>query len=278
MLNTQKKHYKIKVDYDELPLNPRTDYDNFGHMICWHSRYSLGDEHNYDEPKELFRELARQTINAKEIIDYVKKDNSETVKLEYNRSNREWELNVYCDFLKKWFTEYTFSPKLDSSLSLVSDGILENLAIHDLETLAGRKNVILPLYLYDHSGITMNTRGFHCPWDSGQVGCIYASYDEVKENYGSCSSENVDKAHELLQGEVETYDYYIRGNCYGFTLECDGEEIDSCWGFLGDFREVLEDMKAYIDKELHYLFDKLDYCCMEYDEDDENDDDEDIEF
>ena len=35
--------------------------------------------------------------------------------------------------------------------------------------------VILPLYLYDHSGIRMNTSGFHCPWDSGQVGFIFVS-------------------------------------------------------------------------------------------------------
>ena len=30
--------------------------------------------------------------------------------------------------------------------------------------------IYLPLYLYDHSGITMNTTGFSCQWDSGQVG------------------------------------------------------------------------------------------------------------
>ena len=30
-------------------------------------------------------------------------------------------------------------------------------------------------FIYDHSGITMNTTGFSCPWDSGQVGWIYCS-------------------------------------------------------------------------------------------------------
>lgn len=35
--------------------------------------------------------------------------------------------------------------------------------------------VVLPLYLYDHSGITINTTGFSCPWDSGQVGFTYAT-------------------------------------------------------------------------------------------------------
>ena len=29
--------------------------------------------------------------------------------------------------------------------------------------------IVQPLYLYDHGGITMNTTGFSCSWDSGQV-------------------------------------------------------------------------------------------------------------
>jgi hypothetical protein len=72
MLISQKSRYKLKIEYDEDGLNPRTDYDNFGHMICWHSRYNLGDENNYNEPEELLRELARSTLDEQEIIDFVK--------------------------------------------------------------------------------------------------------------------------------------------------------------------------------------------------------------
>ena len=28
--------------YFECCESPRVDYDNFGHMICWHRRYNLG--------------------------------------------------------------------------------------------------------------------------------------------------------------------------------------------------------------------------------------------
>jgi len=41
--------------------------------------------------------------------------------------------------------------------------------------------VILPLYLYDHSGITMNTTGFSCRFDSGQVGFIFVNEKKCKE-------------------------------------------------------------------------------------------------
>jgi len=44
------------------------------------------------------------------------------------------------------------------------------------EFLNGQEGVIyLPRFLYDHSGITMSTGPFSCPWDSGQVGFIYAT-------------------------------------------------------------------------------------------------------
>lgn len=36
-----------------------------------------------------------------------------------------------------------------------------------------------------------------------------------------------------MVGEVQVYDYYICGDVYGFVIEKDGEQIDSCWGFYG---------------------------------------------
>jgi hypothetical protein len=49
------KDYKIQVFIDEDPPNPRKEFDNFGHMICFHRRYDLGDKHNLsvEEAKEL---------------------------------------------------------------------------------------------------------------------------------------------------------------------------------------------------------------------------------
>ena len=53
----------------------------------------------------------------------------------------------------------------------------------EMETALEKKfdAVILPLYLYDHSGITMNTTGFSCGWDSGQVGFICISKKRKQE-------------------------------------------------------------------------------------------------
>ena len=97
--------------------------------------------------------------------------------------------------------------------------------------------LVLPLYLYDHSGITMNTTGFSCPWDSGQVGYIYTTKDKLYECYAdsvTVDSLDMDRLKKQLVQEVAIYDQFIRGDVYGYSLESDdGEMIDSCTGFYG---------------------------------------------
>ena len=99
--------------------------------------------------------------------------------------------------------------------------------------------ITLPLYLYDHSGITMSTTKFSCPWDSGRVGFIYVTPETMKQEM----IDTPEKAAEILTNEVETYDTYLRGEVYGYIVEkpstCDHgdthwELIDSCCGFYGD--------------------------------------------
>jgi len=109
------------------------------------------------------------------------------------------------------------------------------------------KNLIcLNLYLYDHGGITMNTSGFYCPWDSGQVGVIYVSKEKVKNEYGwyHLTKRRIRKIEQYLEGEVEVYDQYLRGDVYRYIIEkpdtcesCEHTEmeiIDSLAGFFGD--------------------------------------------
>lgn len=105
--------------------------------------------------------------------------------------------------------------------------------------IARKKNVILPLYLYDHSGITIRTSGFSCQWDSGQVGYIYVSYEQIRKEYDCkrVSAKMRERIARYLEGEVKTFDQFITNDVYGFDIERndDGEEvhIDACWGFYG---------------------------------------------
>lgn len=110
----------------------------------------------------------------------------------------------------------------------------------DVEEFVRRERdavVVLPLYLYDHSGVAMNTTGFLCPWDSGQNGVIYATREAIREAFG-CKEplpEHMIRAKEILIAEVKEYDDYLRGDVYLFELkDADGTVIESCGGFYGD--------------------------------------------
>ena len=109
--------------------------------------------------------------------------------------------------------------------------------------------VILPIYMYSHGGETINTTGFSCPWDSGQIGWIFATTEDICKEY---NCKRVDTAtryivEQRLVGEIETLDQYMRGEVYGYKLfDKTGKEIDSCWGIYG-FDYVKEEVNSLID-------------------------------
>jgi hypothetical protein len=101
---------------------------------------------------------------------------------------------------------------------------------------------VTPLWMYDHSGIALGVgerNPFHCPWDSGRIGIVALRRDE----WGPKSQV---KYLETAQTIVETYAQWCNGECYGYRIEEDGEEIDSCYGFIGmdAVRERIEEVRT----------------------------------
>lgn len=162
-------HSYIIIDPDELAESPR-EWDNFGHMICFHRRYSLGD-----------------------------------------KAEREWEKDSV------EFYEW-------------------------MQSHAKKRDIVwLPLYLYDHSGITMSysdTYPYNDYWDAGCVGYIYVTLQDIRDNWRVKRVSKKLRLHalDLLKGEVEEYDNYLTGEVFCFQQICKncGELLDSCAGFYGD--------------------------------------------
>ncbi len=185
----EEKHngHTIKIYHDTDAESPR-DWDNLGTLICGHSRYNLGDKHNFSGGREFLLDLVG----------------------------------------------------LDEDVPQDVDALLVQ---------AERIAVILPVYLYDHSGLAMNTSGFHCPWDSGQVGFIYVTLDDIRKEYEvkRVSAKLREHIVNHLRLEVATYSDYLAGNIYGYVVEEDGQETDSCWGFIGDYDGyVLQEARAIV--------------------------------
>ena len=95
-----------------------------------------------------------------------------------------------------------------------------------------RNSVHLPIYLYNHSGISINTTGFSCKLDSGLVGIIYATPEKIKKEFGvkRISKKIKDRVEACLKREVETMDQYLTDDVWGYNIP---EFDDSCWGFYG---------------------------------------------
>lgn len=139
----------------------------------------------------------------------------------------------------------------------------EEITDEQVRQLLNPRYLILPLYLYDHSGLRMKTTPFSCPGDSGQVGFIYTSLDHLIECYGSQDPSPAfdsptrysfqdgiqrtlrEAGKDVLECEVKVYDQYLSGEVYGWIA---GD--DSCWGYYGsDFEEngLLEAARDSID-------------------------------
>jgi hypothetical protein len=115
----------------------------------------------------------------------------------------------------------------------------------ELQELAQRADLItLPVYMYDHSGITINTSGFSCPWDSGMVGLIYVAKAKALKEWGGkiLTAKLRAKVLECLRAEIKTLDGYITGQVYGWkVIDPEGEEIDSCWGYYNELEYCLSE-------------------------------------
>lgn len=102
--------------------------------------------------------------------------------------------------------------------------------------LQRERAIYLPVFMYEHSGVALSTGSFGDPWDSGQVGFIYADRAKVLKEYSAkiVTKAVRDKALQVLKYEIEEYGKWLNGEVYGYVIEdAEGNDVDSCWGFIG---------------------------------------------
>jgi hypothetical protein len=202
---------RLRIAYDEDAESPR-EWDNLGTMVCFHRQYKLGDSHTYANKDDFIFSLLEEAFGDTEVAEEFQDKELKRLRDIYPNKNIERELD---------------------------EALLEKIE---------EKFLILPLYVYEHSGITISTGSFSCPWDSGQVGWVYVSHENILKTYGYL---NIERATRCLEGEVKTFDTYLQGDVYGYILEksniCDccgnieWEEVDSVWGYY-DLASISSDV------------------------------------
>ena len=206
----------IKIYHDRDAESPR-DWDNQCIMALYHSNYRLGDklEHKYFE--DLIKSLWLEHATLAELKAKIKKHTK-------NYTMRDYRVLISMgnDWSERF--EYLFTHEF-------------NLLGSSLDELSLPAKVVwLPVYIYEHGGITIKTSPFSCMFDSGLLGIAYIV---------NTDNQPVEQLENVIKGEVSTYNDYLVGNCYGYKITDEQDnDIDSCWGFIGDMDYCLSEAKA----------------------------------
>lgn len=263
LYNTEEyRGFNINWYYDNDPQNPRTDWDNLGHMICWHRRYSLGDKHNYSDVDSFMSILISEHVSHERLREYLlsKKGNVWLEYIEHSPEDvkrYECKARVALGITDDYDDDYweCEPDEKDRIIDMAVDQApLEYLTPDDVAELLEDELVIMPVSIYDHSGVSIWLGSPTCMWDSGQVGFMYLTKKDALRELGNCTEENwKERAMECMEAEMEVYNCYISGDVYGFVIEDEDEnEIDSCWGYYGDeaVKDQNKENRALIDKEI----------------------------
>jgi hypothetical protein len=231
------KGYTVRIEWDDNPESPR-EWGNLGTMVCWSRRYNFGDEQPKCDPEEWLADLACQV------------DGTVEGRLLY-WENEGWNRFFYSD-------ESVAQPSMGKSVQYADLGKSVQYADKKvrerkraiIQKALDKRVIMLPLYVYEHGGVAMSTGAYSDPWDSGQVGWVYVTKEDVREEYGKqrISAKLREAVEGVLKSEVETYAQYLEGAVYGYVVEDEeGEHIDSCWGFYGDTKYAEGEAKSAID-------------------------------
>jgi len=112
------------------------------------------------------------------------------------------------------------------------------ITMEEAQDIAKSKDwVSLPVYLYDHSGLSVSTTGFSCRLDGGQLGIIYVSKEKALKEFDwkVLTKARRERLTLCLEEEIKELDQYLTGDVYGYVIKDeDGDVVEYCWGFYGE--------------------------------------------
>ena len=235
--------YCLHVQHDDTgDNNPRWWDDHDSVMACFHSRYHLGDKIDARTPEEFWNNMVYEYCSAEEIIDALKNiELKDTCAQVCEGKDIEYDEHPYGLFVIDDSTgEKIISDTIAEDLSEDEIFVYANgeLSIRDCQILLEGYITWLPLYLIDHSSLTMHCGEVYCDnWDTSAVGWIVSEYSNGSE----------DELNRIMRDEVQTYSDYLSGENYRYTLYKDNhgewKEIDDAGGFIGS--DILQNGIVY---------------------------------
>ena len=239
------KRYCLHVRDDDTPDDPRSWDTPITTMACFLHRHKLGDDIGTSDPDEFWQSLVEALVPDTELVQAVQDGKVSGMKLEPSEDPDYVLLCRKCPAPTVLDANATGWEKwsVEGPTRYIAEEIRECLSIPQCQSILFPYLVSLPLWVYEHSGITMSCGDRSYPyndrWDSSCAGWIVMSKDSVMDHLAATEENWRTKAIECMRGEVELYDHWLTGNVYGYTLleetaPDEWTEVDSCWGFYGD--------------------------------------------
>jgi hypothetical protein len=73
--------------------------------------------------------------------------------------------------------------------------------------------VLMPVYMYDHSGLAFSTDGdtypFNDRWDAGRIGFMFVTKEKARKEYGKLTAKVIEKIKDVLRSELRVYAQYV---------------------------------------------------------------------
>ena len=145
------------------------------------------------------------------------------------------------------FDEYPVDPMDNDNLSTIVDRCskykIGDSSYECRENLTD-SDIVFPLYMMDHGDISISTEPFGCRWDSGKIGYVYITEEDIKKefNIDTVTLKDRENAINILKNEVKHYDRYLRGECYQWVIP-----YEDCTGGYSDPQQAINEAKECVD-------------------------------
>lgn len=237
--------FLLHIQQDSNPYDPRRDCDNPNTMFCVHRRYDLGDRLPEQSIGGFWADLIKDNVPEAVIVQRLKDGIYPEYKYEEQYAWTHSDSPGDAEILEDFWEEIREEENMPLAVRIIQDYA-----------------IALPLWLYDHSGLTISCGGrsypFNDPWDSSAIGWIITTKKQALENlteqetnpdgtpgeYKPCTEANwAAAAVKAMQTDVELYDQYLTGDTYRYTLyhrvlkpedDPEAETTEEDWGIRED--------------------------------------------
>lgn len=257
-------NHRIKIYYDTCPMCPCTDWDMAACFLWEYDKLArLFDKCNWKEVfgkygdnrhslEDALRQLIRDHVEWKDLLEYFKKGKVDDYRMRYDRSDRVWYLEWYNRYRNKYEEILHENPSVLKNYEGYIDEFIESLEKEELMQIINDLGKDIFVKSWSTTGYSQGD------YVEGIAFCTKERYAKMVSTDTSDWKTKIDA---LIDSEVEDIEMWMWGDVKGYVLEekipyikhyqdsnrkdeedFDWEEVHSCWGFFMETEELIKEV------------------------------------